>query len=256
MFEFALEKFINFVNNNYDMNDTKVSHKLNHTLHVVSNAKFLCEKMNLDNENKEVALIIALLHDIGRFDQAKELKSFREDINNYDHATLGVKLLFEDNLIRSFIELDKYDEIIKIAIANHNKYIVAFDSMYEIEALHSKIIRDADKLDSFRAKYEDDIYTMANITQEEIETSLISDNVFNDFISEKTILNTDRKTPADIWISYIAFIYGLYFKESLLYIKENNYINKLIDRFNYELNDTKEKMKKIRNKGNKYIERV
>ena len=45
MFKFALEKFINFVNNNYDMNDTKVSHKLNHTLHVVSNAKFLCEKM-------------------------------------------------------------------------------------------------------------------------------------------------------------------------------------------------------------------
>ncbi len=256
MFEFALEKFINFVNNNYDMNDTKVSHKLNHTLHVVSNAKFLCEKMNLDNENKEVALIIALLHDIGRFDQAKELKSFREDINNYDHATLGIKLLFENNLIRSFIEFDKYDEIIKIAIANHNKYIVDFDSMYEIQALHSKIIRDADKLDSFRAKYEDDIYTMANITQEEIETSLISDNIFNDFINEKTILNKDRKTPADIWISYIAFIYGLYFKESLLYIKENNYINKLIDRFHYELNDTKEKMEKIRNKGNKYIERV
>ena len=74
--------------------------------------------------------------------------------------------------------------------------------------------------------------------------------------NKKVKLNTDRKTPADIWISYIAFIYGLYFKESLLYIKENNYINKLIDRFNYELNDTKEKMKKIRNKGNKYIERV
>lgn len=74
--------------------------------------------------------------------------------------------------------------------------------------------------------------------------------------NKKVKLNKDRKTPADIWISYIAFIYGLYFKESLLYIKENNYINKLIDRFNYELNDTNEKMAKIRNKGNKYIERV
>lgn len=68
--------------------------------------------------------------------------------------------------------------------------------------------------------------------------------------NKKVKLNKDRKTPADIWISYIAFIYGLYFKESLLYI------NKLIDRFNYELNDTNEKMAKIRNKGNKYIERV
>ena len=75
----------------------------------------------------------------------------------------------------------------------------------------------------------------------------------DDFMNEKTILSKDRKTPADIWISYIAFIYGLYFKESLLYIKENNYVNKLIDRFNYELDNTKEKIEKIRNKGNKYI---
>ena len=253
MFEYAKNRFINFINNSYDLNDEKIKHKLNHTFHVVDNARYLCDKMNIDNENKEIALIIALLHDIGRFDQAKELKSFREDINKYDHSTLGVKLLFENNLIREFVKDNKYDDIIKIAISNHSKYIVDFDNMNKVQILHSKIIRDADKLDSFRAKYEDDIYTMANITQEEIENSLISDNIFNDFMNEKTILSKDRKTPTDIWISYIAFIYGLYFKESLLYIKENNYVNKLIDRFNYELDDTKEKIEKIRNKGNKYI---
>ena len=95
MFEYAKNRFINFINNSYDLNDEKIKHKLNHTFHVVDNARYLCDKMNIDNENKEIALIIALLHDIGRFDQAKELKSFREDINKYDHSTLGVKLLLE-----------------------------------------------------------------------------------------------------------------------------------------------------------------
>ena len=97
-------KFLKFISNNYDLNDEKIKHKLKHTFHVVTNAKYLCDEMNIDSNNKEIALLIALLHDMGRFDQAKVLKNFREDINNYDHATLGVKLLFENNLIREFVK--------------------------------------------------------------------------------------------------------------------------------------------------------
>ncbi len=253
MFEYAKDKFIDFINTNYDISDNKIKHKLNHTFHVVDNSKYLCDKLNLDDETKEIAMIIAILHDIGRFYQAKELQNFRENINNYDHVTMGIKILFENNLIRKFIKNKKYDEIIKSAIANHNKYIVDFENMNNMQALHSKLIRDADKLDSFRAKYEEDIYTMANITKEEIENSLISDNILNSFMNEKTILSKDRKTPIDIWISYIAFIYGLYFRESLNYIYELDYVNKLVDKFNYKIEDTKKKMKQIKEKGNKFI---
>lgn len=253
MFEYAKERFIEFIKNSYDINDKKVNHKLNHTFHVIENSKYLCDKLNLDDETKEIAMIIALLHDIARFNQAKELKSFREDINNYDHATLGVKLLFEKNLIRNFIQLDKYDEVIKIAIANHSKYEVDFDNMNDEQILYSKIIRDADKLDSFRAKYEEDVYTMANITKDEIENSMVSDNIYNDFMNEKTILSKDRKTPIDIWISYIAFIFGLYYKESLEYVNRLNYVNKLVDRFDYKIEETKNNMERIRDKGNNYI---
>lgn len=59
MFEYAKDRFINFINNSYDLNDEKIKHKLNHTFHVVDNARYLCDKMNIDNENKEIALIIA-----------------------------------------------------------------------------------------------------------------------------------------------------------------------------------------------------
>jgi hypothetical protein len=68
-------------------------------------------------------------------------------------------------------------------------------------------------------------------------------------------LSKDKKT-ADIWISYIAFIYGLYFTESLNYLKQNDYVNKLINRFDYKLKDTKEKIEQIRNKGNNYISNI
>lgn len=252
MYESAKKYFDFFIKSNFDINNKKIYHKLNHTFNVVDNAKYICEDLKLNNEDKDLAMLIALLHDIGRFDQAQQMHSFREDITNYDHATLGSKLLFEVGKIRNFIEIDKYDEIIKKAIENHSKYILDESNLNERELLHCKIIRDADKLDSFRAKSTDDIFTMANITKKDIELSKITDKIFDDFMSEKTILSKDRKNGIDIWISYIAFVFGFEFASSLKKIKEKNYINILFDRFDYKLDN--EKMKLLRKKALDYID--
>lgn len=246
------QKFFNlFIKDNFDLSDEKIIHKLKHTYHVVNNAKYICESLKLNQEDKDLAMVIALLHDIERFDQAKQMQTFREDITNYDHATLGVKFLFDENKIRKFVNTNRYDNIIKKAIGNHSKYILDETDMTEKELLHSKIIRDADKIDSFRAKIVDDIYTMANITKCDIENSKITDKVFDDFMNEKTIFSKDRKTGIDIWISYIAFIFGLEFDCSLKLIKENNYINKLFDRFDYK--EEIDRMNILRNKTNSYL---
>lgn len=248
----ASKYFINFINSNFDIKDEKIDHKLQHTFRVVDNAKYICGKLNLDELNTNLALIIALLHDIGRFDQAVEMKSFREDIHNYDHATLGVKLLFEKDEIRKYIETNEYDNIIKKAIGNHSKYIISEDDLNDIELLHCKIIRDADKIDTFRSKTVDNIYSMADIYPSDIENTLITDKVYNDFMDEKTILSTDRKTGIDIWLSYIAFLFGLEFKCSFELVKENDYINKLFDRFEYKLEN--KKMNVLKEKALDFLE--
>lgn len=141
----------------------------------------------------------------------------------------------------------------KKAIENHSKYILDTSNMTKDEILHCKIIRDADKLDSFRAKTVSDVYTMANITRKDIEYSVISDKIYNDFMNEKTILSKDRKTGLDIWVSYIAFIFVFYFKESLEVVRNKDYINILVDRFNYKNSVAKKQMEDIRNKANNYI---
>lgn len=251
LYEYAHKYFKKFINDNFDDDDSKIKHKVNHTYNVVENTKYLCNDMNIDYENTDLAMVIALLHDIGRFTQAKEMQTFREDITNYDHATLGVKLLFEQNEIRNFVKDSKYDNVIKKAIGNHSKYILETEGLTDIEILHSKIIRDADKIDSYRAKTVDDIYTMANITSEDIENSYISDKIYDDFMKHKTILSKDRKTGIDIWISYIAFAYGMEFKSSYKKIKENDYINKLFDRFNYKFDN--DKMQMLRKEILKYL---
>ena len=251
-YESAKKYFEKFLNDNFDISDEKISHKINHTYNVVENAKYLCEYLNLDKENTELALIIALLHDIGRFDQAKEMKTFREDITSFDHATIGVKLLFERGEIKNYVADESYYPIIKKAIANHSKYILDEKDMTDKEILHCKIIRDADKIDSFRAKTIDDIYTMANITKEDIENSKVTEKVYNTFKEHKTIISKDRQTGLDIWVSYIAFIYGLEFKGSYELINKKDYLNKLFNRFDYKVDSLT--MKELKEYAFEYLD--
>lgn len=64
----------------------------------------------------------------------------------------------------------------------------------------------------------------------------------------------DRKTPLDYWLCVLAFIFDINFKETLRIIKNNNYVDTIIDRFNYTNKDTKIKMEEIRKITKKYIE--
>lgn len=233
-YEEAKKHFEDYLNDNYDINDKKVNRKKEHTYKVVENAKYLCEFLKLDKINTELAMIIALLHDIGRFDQAKIMKTFREDITNFDHASLGIKILFEKGEIKRYVDNESYYPIIKKAIGNHSKYILDETGMNDVEILHCKIIRDADKIDSFRSKLVDDIYTIANISKEELENSKVTEKVYNTFKEHKTVFSKDRQTGLDIWVSYIAFIFGLEFKGSYELINKNDYLNKLFNRYDYK----------------------
>lgn len=253
MYKEARKRLLAFLEKNFDIEDAKVKHKLSHTFFVVENSIYLANKLGLSDEDVELAKLIALFHDFGRFYEARDYKSFREELIKMDHASLSVKLLFDDGLIREFVSDNKYDSVMRTAIGEHSKYILDTSGMSDKEELHSKLIRDADKLDTLRSKIVSDIYTMANITEDDIINSVVSDNIFNDFMNEKTILSSDRKTGLDIWVSYIAFIFGLYFKESLDLVREKGYVDALIDRFNYSSETACKQMEMIRKKAHEYL---
>jgi len=237
---------------NYDLFDGKIKLKLVHTYGVVAASEYIAKDLNLSIEDTSLAKLIALLHDIARFEQAKQFGDFR-DYETLDHAELGIKILFEDKLIRNFIEEETYDSIILKAIKNHNKLSIE-EGLNERELLHAKIIRDADKMDNFRGKANDRFEDMFNSTKEKLENSTISDKIYNDFLNNKTIISSERITDMDHWVSYIAFIFDYNFNSGLKYIKEKDYINILINRINYKIEDTKNKMEIIRKHAINYID--
>lgn len=247
--QIALKNFLN----SYDKNEPGFELKVTHTYHVVKNAKEIATKLNLSEEDIKLAEIIALLHDIGRFDEITFFKKF--DSVTFDHASHGVKLLFENNLIRDFIEDNSYDEIIKVAIDNHSRLSIQ-DGLDERGLLHSKIIRDADKLDNFRVKKEEQIekiFPGQVKSRDDMENSVLSNKVYETVKNKKCVNIHDRVTTLDYWICVLAFIFDLNFKESYEMVKENDYINMLIDRFKYKDLETQNRMEEIRNIINNYI---
>ncbi len=239
----------------YD-NKEHVSFKLKvvHTYHVAENARKIAEKLNLNKEDIELAELIGLLHDVGRFEELKitsELNSVK-----FNHAMHGSKMLFEQGMIKNFIEDRQYDEIIRKAIENHSKLEIE-KGLDERTLLHSKIIRDADKLDNYRVKIEEKIEaifpTRVN-KKEDMEQSLLSDKVYDAVLNKKCVDIHDRVTPLDFWVCILAFTFDLNFNVTYKIVKENDYINILVDRFDYKDKETKSRMENVRIIINKFID--
>lgn len=252
-FKHAMSAFKKYLKN-FDSQYRKIDLKIRHTYGVVKASEYIATKLDLSNEDIELAKLIALLHDIGRFEQIRQSDSFIDN-KDMDHAILGNDILFKDNLIRSFIEDTQYDNIISKAILNHNRLSIE-DGLSERELLHAKIIRDADKTDNFRVKAEEDFENIIdNSSKDILENDIISENIFNNFMNSKIIVREDRKTYMDFWVSYIAFIFDYNYKFGLEYIKEMNYINIIVDRLDYKNIDTKQKMEKIRKHALEFIDK-
>ncbi len=246
--------FKDFLDEYEDKSDLGFELKIVHTYHVAENAKKIAQELKLSKEDIELAELIGILHDIGRFEElkiTKELNSVK-----FDHAGHGSKMLFEKGMIRKFIEDRQYDNIIKKAIENHSKLKIE-ENLDARTLLHSKIIRDADKIDNYRVKKDEKveaIFPKRVNKKEDMEESKLSDKVYNTILDKKCVDIHDRVTPLDFWVCILAFTFDLNFDVSYKIVKENDYINVLIDRFQYKDEDTKNKMEEIRKSINEFID--
>lgn len=226
----------------YDREDDKIRLKITHTYCVVDCSREIAVRMGLSEEDVELAMMIALLHDIGRFEQLRRYDSFEPA--TMDHAAEGVHILFEEGMIRRFMEDDRFDDLIRTAIARHSDFkLEGIDD--ERTLLHARLIRDSDKLDNCRVKLEDSIEVLLNKTAEEAGREPISDVVFQTACEGHSIYSPDRKTAMDYWVSYIAYIYDINFTETLQIIREKNYIPRIAARIPCTNEDTVKKMKRI-----------
>ena len=126
------------------------------------------------------------------------------------------------------------------------------EGLFEKELLFAKIIRDADKLDIFYEGAE--MFWNSEEEREKIGQSEISQSLLEKFKLYKKIERENRETPLDGIVEFISMIYNIYFKYDFVVLKQEDYVNKILNKFKFINEETKEQIKEIREIANKYIQ--
>ena len=118
-----------------------------HTGYVTAIARELAQHLQLKPHDVQLAEIMGLFHDVGRFRQYSIYKTFN-DAQSEDHAELGLKVLAEEMPYWKDLPADDA-ELVRFAIQNHNKKEIA-PTDDKRKLLFARLLRDADKLDIYR----------------------------------------------------------------------------------------------------------
>ena len=142
---------------------------------------------------------------------------------------MGVKVLFENDYIRKYIEILEYDEIIKKAILNHNRAKIE-ENLSEEELLFCKIIRDADKLDIFYT-ITDEAYTMSSFFwYKDFDCLEINSQILKQLENHELIHYDLIKNNADQIPIFFAYIYDFNFDNSIKIVIKEKYLDKYAKR--------------------------
>ena len=228
----SIEKFKEYTDK-YLLKNKKHKLKVDHTYRVMELCEKIAKSLNLSEEEVSLAKVCGLLHDIARFEQLDIFETFA-DSKSIDHGDLGYYILKKDNFIDMFNDNKKFNSIILNSVKYHNKLSIP-NNLSKEEALYTKIVRDADKLDILYLITTDDIKI-------DIQDDLISDNVLNSILNNKTINKTEVKTNADRICVWFGFLFFINFDYSIKYLKETKYFNIIIR--NYILKSSNENTKK------------
>ena len=250
---FAMNAFNDYRNKYPD--SERINLKVAHMKRVMKNNINLAKNLKLSDEDINLAGLIGLLHDFGRFEQVRIYDTFI-DSKSINHAMFSSEQLFKNGLIRNFIIDDSYDSIIKAAIENHNKFEIE-PGLSEEALLHSKMIRDSDKIDIYVEVTNSDANLVFDGPYNIDDT--ISEKVFRDYMDHKCIKTEDMHCKADDYVRKVALIYGLYFPQSLQAVQDQKLIDKLTEHFKKNFIFSNMGVYKtidiVNNVANKYINR-
>ncbi len=207
----------------YDSSNPKIKERYLHTYRVVDRIEELAISLHLTEEEIELAELIALLHDIGRFEQLSIYHTVN-DRKSLDHGEYGVKILFEDGLIEKFKIPEEYYPIIKISIFNHNKMELT-GIKNKKEELFAKMIKDADKLDI--------IYLLIENNELPTTNEEVTPTCRELFFQHQMIPYRELKTDSDHLLIYLGYVYELYFSNSFRYLEETKLYEKMAKELNY-----------------------
>ena len=207
--------------------DPTIDTTIEHISRVVENSLILADSLGLNENEKAIAEIAALFHDIGRL---YILLPESTEINATEHPDASIVCL---KSIGSFNQLDSTTQNIIIqVIKNHNKPELP-QKEGETILFYIKLLRDADKLDVWRGTSD---YLMRKAAKPNMARDLaLSEKAivtpsFCKIIIEGGIPNkSDLITFNDFIIFQMSWVFDLNYKKSFQIVNQKQYVRHLYE---------------------------
>ena len=221
----ALKKFTE----RYDPKNPRIALKLSHTLRVAQNSERIARSERLPKDEVDLAWLLGLLHDIGRFEQVRRFDTF-VDAKSVSHADLGCEILFgERGTIRSFVSDDSDDGLLRAAVGLHSELALP-GNLAPRTRLHCEILRDADKIDILKVNCLSPIEDIYGVTTQEMRESGLTPEVVDTFYGHRCVPRSIRREPADMLVGHICFAYELARPASLALMLEQGHLQEMLSR--------------------------
>lgn len=202
--------------------------KRDHTQRVLENAERIVTSLPLDDRTAKIALLGALYHDVGRFEQFRQYQTF-SDSTSVNHGLLGSRILkLEQPLIR---ESQDIQVGVRAAVALHNRFMLPM-KLPEHIIVATNIVRDSDKLDIFpvlvsnftRDGSKNDVVTMG---LKESQTKY-TPHMLAKMLAGDPIKYSDMYYVNDFKLLLASWVFGIVYPASMQLMHERGVMEKLL----------------------------
>jgi hypothetical protein len=226
--------------------------KQEHTRRTCQESVFLAGELALDDNQTRIAELIALFHDIGRFPQFAQYRTYN-DPKSVDHCRLGVEVLRQEGILDVLPAEER--RWVETAIEQHGRKSLP-PNLRGQTLLLAKLIRDADKLDIFHVivdgykRYrEDPDGFLLEIELPDVPEH--SPEVLEAVLHEQLIDYGKLRTLTDMKLCQLSWVYDLNFGASLRRVQERGYLRDLFSFLpqNAEMERVQQKIRDYMNSG-------
>lgn len=223
--------------------DAHLALKLEHTFRVCAHAKELADSESVlaDREISRALKTAALFHDVARFEQYVQYKTFADDLS-FNHGVMGARTLVRHGFLRR--ETRSVQRLVLGAVALHNRLALP-DTLPDKLRLVLLALRDADKLDILRVmegQFKPGAADAVVLLHLRDEPGSYSPSVLSALEEGRTALYRDMRFYNDFRILLCTWLFDLHFPTTLRIVKRNGQLERIIDGL-VSLPELREKMR-------------
>ncbi len=203
--------------------------KYDHTEQVVIEARGIADSLKLPHKERELVLIAAILHDVGRYRQLDEYGTF-SDKKSVDHGDLSRDIVEATPTLRFLNE--KAREIVYTSIAAHNKLSVP-NGLTPVADRVTRIIRDADKIDILRllaAHYREPVERRNPVVEMSLpDEPTVRADILDQLIDERSVVVDALANTTELKILQLSWLYDINYLWTFQVLEKRGYVKRVIE---------------------------